>query len=105
MNTSRLVRRAAAAATALAAGAAIAHPGHPAVGGPLDHVHTSSVAADPLLGLVTAGAVSVLVLVLGRRRFATPQRGWRGVALGAVQGLAMAGVALGVAGAALLLAR
>ena len=92
MNAFRLVRRAAAAATALAAGAAAAHPGHPAPGGPLDHVHASSVAADPLLGMVTAGAVSVAVLLLGRRAFAAPLPGWRGVALGA-------------AGVALLLAR
>lgn len=104
MNTSRLLRRVTAAATAFAAGAAVAHPGHPAVGGPLDHVHAATASADPLLGMVTAGAVSVAVLLLGRRAFATPRPGWRGVALGAVQGLAMAGVALGVAGAAMLLA-
>jgi hypothetical protein len=47
----------------------------------------------------------VAVLLLGRRAFAAPLPGWRGVALGAVQGLAMAGVALGAAGVALLLAR
>ena len=107
MHTSRLLRRAAAAFATFATfatGAAIAHPGHPAPGGPLDHVHASSVAADPLLGMVTAGAVSVAVLLLGRRAFAAPLPGWRGVALGAVQGLAMAGVALGVAGVAMLLA-
>lgn len=105
MNPSHFVRRAAAAAAAFAAGAAIAHPGHPAVGGPLDHVHAATASADPLLGMVAAGAVSVAVLLLGRRAFAAALPGWRGVALGAVQGLAMAGVALGVAGAAMLLAR
>lgn len=104
MNTARLLRRASAAATTFAAGAAIAHPGHPAVGGPLDHVHAASASADPLLGMVAAGAVSVAVLLLGRRAFASPQPGWRGVALGAVQGLALAGAALGVAGVALLFA-
>jgi hypothetical protein len=105
MNTFRLVRRAAAVLAGVATGAALAHPGHPAAGGPLDHVHAATASADPLLGMVAAGAVSALVLLLGRRRVAAPRPGWRGVALGAVQGLALAGVALGTAGLAMLLAR
>lgn len=100
MNTSSIARRSAALLLALAAGAAGAHPGHPAVGGPLDHVHADADGSHTA-ALVAAGLVSVLVLAAGRRLFGDAPRGWRGVLVGAVQGLAIAGVALGVAGAAL----
>lgn len=106
MNTTSIARRTAAAlatlGTLLATTAAVAHPGHPAVGGPLDHVHADADGTQTA-ALVAAGLVSALVLAAGRRWFGEPPRGWRGVAVGAVQGLAMAGVALGVAGAALWL--
>ena len=67
MNTSRLLGRTAAALVGIAAGAAIAHPGHPAVGGPLDHVHESAAAADPLLvgGLMLVESTRAMLLARG----------------------------------------
>jgi urease accessory protein len=97
-------RAATALSTLLATGAALAHPGHPAVGGPLDHVHVAA-GAEPLLAMVAAGAVSALVLTLGRRVAAAELAGWRGAVFGAVRGLAFTGLAVGAAGLAMLLAR